>query len=314
MKFKKVFLLLLSVLLVGCYENKTVNESKFNDVSSTTIITQIKTTEFATEEVTEEYYDIPELTGMPYEEAKSILENFGMVVECKKDFSDDIPVGHVIKYPHRKYNENKKEICLTISKGKAIFISNELLSNTKDKTIAEKIQIIEDAGIKTEIEYETNNIDWYNITDPQEMIIDIEPYKAAKGDTVKISVVKPPIQITDAKLEFDSVGGCSIPFTLKNLTDKQIAYIDIDFYFYNTMGDPAYCNIKNQYIRRLRMTGPIDAGEEIPYSTEPLIYNSTVGAVFPKLIIIEYADGNITAINNVAYWKNGLFYGGQLKD
>lgn len=308
MKLKYFFILPL-IMFVGCSENKTVNESKDIDTHSTAIVTQIDSTELTTEDC----YDIPEIIGMTYEEAKSVLEEIGLVVEREDKYSDDVPAGCVISYPQIKYNKDQNEIFLSVSKGKSIRIYS-LLMGKSDKTITEQIKIIEDNGIKTEVEYEVENIGWYDVTNPQEMILDINPSVAAKGETVKLSISKPIIQITDQEIEINSAGGCSVPFTIKNLTDKQIAYINIDYYFYNTMGDPAYCDIKNQYVRRVRLTGPINGGEEIPYDTEPIIYNSTVGAVFPKLIIVEYTDGDITAINNVAYWSNGLFYGGQLKD
>lgn len=313
MKIKTALLLISCLLLSGCSDNKTENSESVNIDSIATVTTTV-ITELTTENTTEEYYDIPELTGLSFNEAKEILEEFGMIVERKEKYSDDVPVDYVISYPHRKYSKNKNKISLTVSKGKAISIGLELLFDNRDKSVAEKIKIIEDAGIKTELEYEIDNIDAYNVTNPQEMISKIDPDMAAKGETVTVSVVKPPIKIIEPKIDINSAGGCSVPFTIKNLTDKQIAYINIDFYFYNTMGDPAYCDIKNQYVRRVRLTGPINGGEEIPYTTEPIIYNSTVGAVFPKLILIEYTDGSITSINNVAYWANKMFYGGKLND
>lgn len=282
-------------------------EEKSTKTTTNTISTDIITTT-----TTSEYYDIPELTGMNFEDAKSILEEYGMIVTREDAFSDDIPENCVIKYPHRKYSQDKNKINLTVSKGKRIWIQGLLFG--KVDTIQDAVQLIENEGVHTKIEYVIEDIKKYNIEDPIERIVDIVPSDVKKGDTVTIQVTKPPIKITNVQSPINSVGGVEVSFSFQNLTEKQIAYVYIDFYFYDTMGNKINCEIKNTNHVKAQITGPINAGETEECNFGAMIYNSTTGAIFPKNITIEYTDGQTQTINNQLYWQKYGYYGGDLHD
>ena len=81
------------------------------------------------------------------------------------------------------------------------------------------------------------------------------------------------------------------------------------------MGTPAYCSIKNTSQQRLKFTGPLNAGETKYPGWEPVIYNSTVGAIKPLSIEVVFTDGTRQTITNTtAFWSSGAYYGGELKD
>jgi hypothetical protein len=81
------------------------------------------------------------------------------------------------------------------------------------------------------------------------------------------------------------------------------------------MGTPAYCSIKSTNQQRLKFTGPMNAGVTKYPGWEPVIYNSTVGAIKPLTIEIIFTDGTRQTITNTtAFWYSGSYYGGELKD
>ena len=115
--------------------------------------------------------------------------------------------------------------------------------------------------------------------------------------------------------EINSAEGVEPSITCTNHTQKQIAYIYFTVKFYDRMGTPAYCSIRHEHTRRLKVTGPIDAGEKDTYYWDPIIYNGSTAAIKPLKIEIEFTDGTKQTINCTGrFWYSKSYYGGALKD
>lgn len=77
-------------------------------------------------------------------------------------------------------------------------------------------------------------------------------------EQIELSKCLLPIQFVYNYYEVDYVGGVTLDFTVKNLTDKPIKYIDFDITFYNAVGDAIRCDIDWQYTHHWKITGPIE--------------------------------------------------------
>lgn len=115
--------------------------------------------------------------------------------------------------------------------------------------------------------------------------------------------------------EINSANGVEPDIKYTNRSDKQIAYIWFTIKFYDRMGKPAYCSIRDTHTRKLRVTGPIDAGKQDTSYWDPIIYNGAVAAIKPLSIEIEFTDGTRQTIQCTGrYWYDSSYYGGDLKD
>lgn len=115
--------------------------------------------------------------------------------------------------------------------------------------------------------------------------------------------------------DINSAEGVELSITCTNHTNKQIAYVYFTLKFYDRMGNPAYCSIRREHTRSLKVTGPINAGENDTYYWDPIIYNGSTAAIKPIKIEIEFTDGTRQIINCTGrYWYSNSYYGGDLKD
>ena len=115
--------------------------------------------------------------------------------------------------------------------------------------------------------------------------------------------------------DINSADGVEPSITCTNHTNKQIAYVYFTLKFYDRMGNPAYCSIRHEHTRSLKVTGPINAGEKDTYYWDPIIYNGSTAAIKPIKIEIEFTDGTRQTINCTGrYWYSNSYYGGDLKD
>lgn len=116
--------------------------------------------------------------------------------------------------------------------------------------------------------------------------------------------------------DINSANGVEVSIQFTNQSDTQIAYIWFTLKFYDRMGKPAYCSIKDTHTQVLKVTGPINASEQMTLYWDPIIYNNTVAVIEPLSIEIEYTDGlkqNIVCTG--LYWVDeSSYYGGDLRD
>ena len=171
-------------------------------------------------------------------------------------------------------------------------------------------------GLNYSIEYVYEDIETNLVYPTATVIAQSKRGVVSKTDSyVVLTVSKPAIKIELIDWDINSAGGVEPDIKFTNNSDKQIAYVYFTIEFYDRMGTPAYCSIKSTTQQRLKFTGPLNAGATKYTGWEPVIYNSTVGAIKPLTIEIIFTDGTKQVITNTgAYWYSGSYYGGELKD
>ncbi len=108
-----------------------------------------------------------------------------------------------------------------------------------------------------------------------------------------------------AEFCMNSVGGIEPDFQFANIYWKTIKYIYADLEFFNTVGDPAKCEILGTNKRTIRFTGPIDPDKVESAYYDPIIYNSTTGSMKLKNITIEFMDGSAISLKATYTIKEG---------
>ena len=133
--------------------------------------------------------------------------------------------------------------------------------------------------------------------------------------TLTLYASKPAVTIEQIDWDTNSANGVEPDIKYTNHSDKQIAYIYFTVKFYDRVGYPAYCSIKDTAQQRLKVTGPINSGVTKTAYWDPVIYNSAVGAVKPLSIEVVFTDGTRQTITCTGrYWYSNGYYGGELND
>lgn len=91
----------------------------------------------------------------------------------------------------------------------------------------------------------------------------------------------------------DYAGGFDICIGFKNNSNKTIKYIKFVVTAYNTVGDPAICEVSNTATQRLRFVGPLESQENTNPIWDTAWYNHALSTAKIEKIEIEYMDGSI---------------------
>ena len=172
-------------------------------------------------------------------------------------------------------------------------------------------------GINYSIEYVYDMDLTSNVVTPTFSIVDQSKVGiiSKSNNNLVLTIAKPAITLEYIDWDINSAGGVEPDVKFKNNTDKQIAYVYFTVKYYDRMGTPAYCSIKDICQQRWKVTGPINAGATKITGWEPTIYNSAVGAIKPLSIEIIFTDGTKQVITSTGgYWYSGSYYGGELHD
>lgn len=258
------------------------------------------------------YQKVPDIKGMDVEEAKSTLEKLGLVCQVKEYFSD-MKKGTVYKYTPDKYGDkNKTTVLLFVSKGSGIMaptVTGLSVNMAKDK--------LSSAGFGCNVIYKNDDL----TTDP----VDIELDKVRKQDIeglveqpcdVTVTVNNPAIKVSFVNFSANYVGGIDTYISFKNISDKQIAYVTFNVKYYDRMGYPANCSIRNTSSMNLEYTGPLNPGSSSGKQYwDAVVYNNSVAAVMLKSATITFADNTKQELTyEGSYWYISGYYGGELHD
>lgn len=187
--------------------------------------------------------------------------------------------------------------------------SEMVIPNVIGMNYTDAISTLENAGINVTVEYSFDSI----TTDclyPSESVVD---QNVMNSTAVTITVAKAAVTIKQINIDINTANGVEPEITYTNNTDKQIAYIYINVKFYDRMGYPAVCSIKNTDEQSLKITGPINAGITDTSYWDAVIYNSATAVTEPLTIRVEFTDGETQTITNTGrHWYTGSYYGGEL--
>ena len=132
------------------------------------------------------------------------------------------------------------------------------------------------------------------------------------GNHAKNKHVDPAIHIES--ISFNTTTGL-IEYEIKNISDKDIAYVKFQTYFYDRMGGALETSIAGDDYETLKYTGPLRPGEiDTAYYDWVLSMPSSTAVVYPKTITVTFADDEEITFENDFYATADDFYGGKLKD
>lgn len=132
------------------------------------------------------------------------------------------------------------------------------------------------------------------------------------GNHAKNKHVDPAIHIES--ISFNATTGL-IEYEIKNISDKDIAYVKFQTYFYDRMGGALETSIAGDDYETLKYTGPLRPGEiDTAYYDWVLSMPSSTAVVYPKTITVTFADDEEITFENDFYATADDFYGGKLKD
>ncbi len=172
---------------------------------------------------------------------------------------------------------------------------------TKGEKCSTCYEIIVEQQIIPALGHEWSNYECKRCGIAQELILD-----PMKNDILTIQQID---------WDINSAAGVEPSIKYTNHSSKQIAYIWFTIKFYDRMGSPAYCSIKREHTMRLKVTGPINAGQQKTGYWDPVVYNGSVAAIKPVSIEVEYTDGTKRSIKCTGrYWYSKSYYGGDLRD
>ena len=118
--------------------------------------------------------------------------------------------------------------------------------------------------------------------------------KLLNGNKVTCSVTvksRPKLLIKNAYFDIGYFGSVDCDVSFENNYGKTIKYIYFNTYFYNTVEDPAYCEIGNTNYVYLKKTGPIKSGTSSYGTWDSVIYNSSTGEMYLESADIIFMDG-----------------------
>lgn len=89
----------------------------------------------------------------------------------------------------------------------------------------------------------------------------------------------------------NGVGGFDLGIEFKNNSSKVIKYITFVVTAYNSVGDPAVCEVQETATRNAKLTGPVNAGATSAGIWDTMWYNHALASVKIDKILIDYMDG-----------------------
>lgn len=124
--------------------------------------------------------------------------------------------------------------------------------------------------------------------------------KTKNSKTVKCKVTikeRPQLYIIGASFDINFLEGVEPYIAFQNNFGKTIKYVYFECYFYNTVGDPAYCSIQGTNHQTLQITGPIKDGVMDSYYWDAVIYNSSTGKMYLKSAKVVFMDGTSKTVS-----------------
>lgn len=245
-------------------------------------------------------------------DVKKELSDLGITnLDIKYEFSSSVNKDCIISVKPVKIGDLNEKVTLTVSKGPSMNVWDYI---GLDEEYA--LEYAEQNGF-------TDVICNYSYTGNVECDIKETEYvvvaqnikgEVAPTDTIKLTLSKPAIKVTDIDMHINSAGGVDTYITFTNSSDKQIAYVYFVVGYYDKMGNPAQCEIRDTALRNLYYTGPLN-----PNATayriiwDAALYNYSVAAICIDEIKVEFSDGTTQTIENTGrYWYYSGYYGGDL--
>lgn len=127
-----------------------------------------------------------------------------------------------------------------------------------------------------------------------------------------LDMLESPISINSVSYDDDVRG---LTFEFENISERDIAYIEFDTYFYDSMGSLLTSDLSDDRFSKLKYTGPFYAGETDSAYWQCWDLPTGVSVIFPKEIKVTFIDDDEEfTFENTEYFNDDNFYGGELKE
>ncbi len=117
-----------------------------------------------------------------------------------------------------------------------------------------------------------------------------------------------PIEITYVDWYINSADGVEPEITIKNNTNKDIKYIEIETSYKNRFADPVYCDVWYTDSRILEVTSGLAAKQTKTFYWDPVIYNDQVSRIDFDEVTVTFIDNTVATFYLDVYWYDSNYY------
>lgn len=246
----------------------------------------------------------PNISKLNINEAKKLLKKYNLSYEIKYKFSSQTK-GNVISYSPLNYTDDSNTIYITVSKGKGYKVPN-----VEKKLLSDAEKILKKAGVEYDIKYAYSGVSNTGVNNYTPIVSkQSKSGLLEKKQIINLKVIKPAVYINEINFQINTVGGVDTAINFSNNTDKSIDYVTFSLQYFDSVGNPAFCSIRNTSIAKLKLTGPIKPFYTGEVKYDAAIYNSTISAVMPLLAKVEFSDGSEAKVvfDKGDLWNNEFF-------
>lgn len=253
------------------------------------------------------YIEMFDWSDMAAEEVKAKLKEMGAEnVKIVGQPHDKIQVDKIIGITSDnievligKRISSNNEIVITKCSAVGAYISNFKgygIDYTKDK--------LDELNVKYKIVYKYNEEATLSQENPKVLGQNKKEgwYPTENLNDFIIYVPKSAVEIKSLGFWLNYVYGLEVEMDIKNVSDKTIKYIYLDYSIKNAVGDELECDIQGKELPLLQITGPMEPNSSKAVRWDPIFYSSQAAQVHINHITVEYMDGTKQEIQANHYW------------
>ena len=239
---------------------------------------------------------VPNLKNLTLNAAKAKLEALGLTAQTTYEYNNTVAKDKVVGAKETLVEEGGK-VQIVISKGRDLRVT---VPDVTYCTEADAKSKLKKAGFKVNVNYVYESCDaYYKTSSVKSQSL---TGKQNKGATVTISVTKPSVQVTKVDFDQNSVGGVDVEIGLKNTSNRTIKYVVFTARFKNAVGDEVYCDIRDNCVCDLKVTGPVYSGDSTSCYWDAVIYNWNCKQIYFDEIKVIFMDDTTHTMTYGGYW------------
>ena len=247
--------------------------------------------------------ECPVVEGLTEQQAIQALESVGLKHSITRQYTTDLEKGVVFRQNQKGTVKSGSVVALSISKGIGQIVADQIGKNPQ-----QAIDELSANGFNVVVHEYADGADIFS--ESQTIIGQDKTGIQPLGETITLEANRPSLQIPSIDITTNSINGVDVEIALKNISDKEIKYVDFEISFYNPFGEPARCEISGENTYSARYVGPLYPNESQQIvSTRPVIYNPNVAAWRPTSITVTFTDNTTQALTSSQFWHTDEYVG-----
>lgn len=247
--------------------------------------------------------ECPVVEGLTEQQAIQALESVGLKHSITRQYTTDLEMGVVFHQNQKGTVKSGSVVALSSSKGMGQIVANQIGKNPQ-----QAIEELSAIGFNVAVHEYADGADIFS--EKQTIIGQDKTGIQPLGETITLEANRPSLQIPGIAIVTNSINGVDVEITLKNVSDKEIKYVDLELSFYNPFGEPARCEISGENTYSARYVGPLYPNESQQIvSTRPVIYNPNVAAWRLTNIIVTFTDNATQTLTASQFWLTNEYVG-----